>query len=88
MRTIAAVAVALLAVAACGTSDVKADTFRKALDERTELTKAQIRCVVDKTYTTFEQPEINDLYTASDRKDLPDGDETRFEKIIEGCVEE
>ena len=88
MKTIAAVAFALLlACAACGTSDVKADTFRNALDERTELTKTEVRCVVDKTYETFDQTEINDLYTPSDRKDLADGDETKFEKIVESCVD-
>jgi hypothetical protein len=87
VKSFAAIAFALLlACAACGTSDVKSETFRKALEERTELTKAEVGCVVDETYKTFDQDQINDLYTASDRKDLPNGDETRFEKIVQGCV--
>jgi hypothetical protein len=88
VKSIAGVAVAVLLIgAACGSSDVKADTFRSALKDRTDLTDAEARCVVDKAYDAFDQEEINKLYTASDRKDLDDQDEQRFEKIVEGCVD-
>jgi hypothetical protein len=81
-----ALAVFLVGTASCGSSDVKADTFKSALQDRTDLTKAEASCVVDKTYKSFDQDTINDLYTASDRKDLADSDEQKFEKIVEGCV--
>jgi hypothetical protein len=89
VKSIAGVVFALVLVgaAACGTSDVKADTFKNALKDRTELTDAEATCVVDKTYDTFDQDVINDLYTASDREDLDNKDEQRFEKIVEGCVD-
>jgi hypothetical protein len=87
VRSITAVAFAvLLAAVACGSSDVSRDSFSSALQERTELTKAQVTCVVDKTFDAFDQDAINDLYTASDRKDVANADEKRFEKIVEGCV--
>ena len=87
VRSIAAVVFALLlATAACGSSDVSEDTFSDALQERTELTKAQVTCVVNETFDTFDQDAINDLYTSSDRKDLADKDEQQFEKIVKGCV--
>jgi hypothetical protein len=90
VKPIAALAVGLLlaGAAACGSSDVDADTFRSALQDRTDLTAAEARCVVDETFAVFEQDAINDLYTASDREDLADGDEQRFEEIVEGCVDE
>jgi hypothetical protein len=88
VRSIAAVVFALLlATAACGSSDVERETFSDALEERTDLTKAQVTCVVNETFDTFEQDAINDLYTSSERKDLADKDEQRFEKIVAGCVE-
>ena len=62
------------------------ETFSDGLSERTELTKAQVSCVVD-TFDTFDQDAINDLYTSSDRKDLGDKDEQQFEKIVEDCVD-
>jgi hypothetical protein len=87
VRSIAAVVFGLLlAAAACGSSDVTKETFSDALSERTELTKAQVSCVVDDTFDTFDQDAINDLYTSSDRKDLGDKDEQQFEKIVEDCV--
>ena len=87
MKPITAVAFALLlALSACGSSDVSKDSFRSALDDRTDLTKAQVSCVVDDTFDTFDQDAINDLYTSSDRKDLADKDEQQFEKIVKGCV--
>jgi len=87
VRSIAAVVFALLlATVACGSSDVERDTFSDALAERTDLTKAQVTCVVNKTYDAFDQDAINDLYTSSDRKDLADKDEQQFEKIVKGCV--
>jgi hypothetical protein len=88
VKRIAGTALALLlcGAAACGSSDVKADTFRKALDERTDLTKAQLTCVVDKTFETFDQSTINDLYTASDKEDLAAKDQRRFEAIVKGCI--
>ena len=87
MKRIAAAAGALLLIcAACGSSDVDADAFKKALKDRTDLTEAEASCVVDKTFDTFDQDTINDLYTASDRKDLDDKAETRFEAIVKGCV--
>jgi hypothetical protein len=81
-----ALAVFLFGAAACGSSDVKADTFKSALQDRTNLTKAEATCVVDKTYKTFDQNTINDLYTASDQKDLDAKDQKKFEAIVEGCV--
>jgi hypothetical protein len=88
VRSIAAVVFALLlATVACGSSDVERETFSDALDERTELTKAQVTCVVNETFDTFDQDAINDLYTSSERKDLADKDEQQFEKIVAGCVE-
>jgi len=87
VRSIAAVVFALLlASAACGSSDVTKETFSDALAERTDLTKAQVTCVVDETFDTFDQDAINDLYTSSDRKELADKDEQQFEKIVKGCV--
>ena len=87
MRSIAAVVFALLlATVACGSSDVKKETFSEALSKRTDLTNAQVSCVVDDTFDTFDQDTINDLYTSSDRKDLADKDEQQFEKIVKGCV--
>jgi hypothetical protein len=87
VRSIAAIVFALLlATVACGSSDVKRDTFSDALAERTDLTEAQVTCVVDKTFDSFDQDAINDLYTSSDRKDLADEDELKFEKIVKGCV--
>ena len=88
MKPITAVAFALLlAVAACGSSDVSKDSFRSALDDRTDLTKAQLDCVVDDTFSTFDQDAINDLYTASDQEDVADTDEQKFQKIVEGCLD-
>ena len=88
MKPITAVAFALLlALSACGSSDVSKDSFRSALDDRTDLTKAQLDCVVDDTFTTFDQDAINDLYTASDKKDVADADEQKFQKIVEGCLD-
>ena len=88
VRSIAAVVFALLlATVACGSSDVKRDTFSDALAERTDLTKAQLDCVVDDTFSTFDQDAINDLYTASDQKDVADADEQKFQKIVEGCLD-
>ena len=87
VRSIAAVVFALLlATAACGSSDVKQETFSDALKDRTDLTNAQVICVVNETFDTFDQDAINDLYTSSDRKDLADKDEQQFEKIVKGCV--
>ncbi len=87
VRSIAAVVFALLlATVACGSSDVKQETFRDALKDRTDLTNAQVTCVVNKTFDEFDQDAINDLYTSSDRKDLADADEQQFEKIVKGCV--
>jgi len=77
----------LLAAAACGSSDVTKDSFSSALEERTDLTKAQVRCVVDETFDSFDQDAINDLYTASDTDDVADADEQEFQKIVEGCVD-
>ena len=82
----AALALALCGAAACGTSDVKADTFKSALKDRTDLTDAEATCVVSKTYKAFDQSTINDLYTASDQKDLDAKDQKKFEAIVEGCV--
>jgi len=82
----AALAVLLCGAAACGSSDVKADTFKSALKDRTDLTNAEATCVVTKTFKVFDQSTINDLYTASDQKDLDAKDQQRFEAIVEGCV--
>ena len=82
----AALAVLLCGAAACGSSDVKADTFKSALKDRTDLTNAEATCVVTKTYKAFDQAAINDLYTASDQKDLDASDQKKFETIVEGCV--
>jgi hypothetical protein len=88
VKPITAVAFALLLVlTACGSSDVSEDSFRSALDDRTDLTKAQLDCVVDDTFSTFDQDAINDLYTASDQKDVADADEQKFQKIVEGCLD-
>ena len=85
VRSIAAVVFALLlATAACGSSDVKRRRSSDALKDRTDLTNAQVTCVVNETFDTFDQDTINDLYTSSDRKDLADKDEQQFEKIVEG----
>ena len=87
MRSIAAVVFALLlATAACGSSDVKQRDVQRCARGRTDLTKAQVTCVVNETFDTFDQDAINDLYTSSDRKDLADKDEQQFEKIVKGCV--
>jgi hypothetical protein len=87
VKPITAVAFALLLVlSACGSSDVSKDSFRSALDDRTDLTKAQLDCVVEDTFDTFDQDAINDLYTASDKKDVADKDEQKFQKIVEGCL--
>jgi hypothetical protein len=88
VKTIAAVAfvVLLAGVAACGSSDVDADDFRSALNDRTDLKAREVDCVVDATFDQFDQETINELYTASDREDLSDAAEKRFERIVEGCV--
>ena len=85
-RTVALAIALLLALAACGSSDVDAKAFKKGLDDRTDLKPTEINCVVDKTFATFDQDAINDLYTAADRKDVADKDEQQFEKIVKGCV--
>jgi hypothetical protein len=87
VRSISAVVFAIaLAAVACGSSDVSRDSFSSALEDRTDLTKAEVNCVVDKTFDTFDQDAINDLYTAADVSDVSDADEKAFEKIVEGCV--
>ena len=86
-RTLALAVALLIAVAACGSSDVDEDAFRKGLSDRTDLTKSEVDCVVDKTFDTFDQSAINDLYTAADRKDVADSDEQQFEKIVKDCVD-
>ena len=87
MRTIVAAAVAVvLALSACGTSDVERDTFASALRDNTDLKDREVDCVVEKTYGALDQDAINDLYTAADRDDLADGDQKKFESIVKGCV--
>ena len=51
----AALAVLLCGAAACGSSDVRADTFKSTLKDRTDLTDAEATCVVTKTFKVFDQ---------------------------------
>ncbi len=78
----------LVSASSCSESNVSKSKFRSELVKKTDLTSKQATCVVDKAYSSLDQSEINDIYTAADTADLGAGLEAKFVKLLTDCVVE
>jgi len=86
--TAAAVLVLALTIGAtsCSGADVPKSKFQSELEKKTQLTKTQSKCAVDKMYSELSQKEINKLYTADTEKDVSATVQAKFTEILKDCV--
>jgi hypothetical protein len=84
---LAAPAVLVLGLAACGAGDASRSDVQDELEEG-GLTEAQAECVTDRIFDELDQDEINELYEADEGDDPPDGVEETFTTAATECASE
>jgi hypothetical protein len=85
-RIAATVAVAALALSACSSNDAKRSDVVDAMTDA-GLTDEQADCIGDGFDAEFDQDTLNDLASASEPADFPEGTEEKVDAIIDECVD-
>ena len=72
---------------ACTSSDVEQSKFESELVKTAGLTKAEAACVGERAFDgRFEPAEINKLYTAAEKADVPAANVEEFTRIVTECT--
>lgn len=83
----ALLALGLVVATGCGNDDIESSKFESELIKSTPgLSKAEASCITDKVYDTFDQDEINKLYSAENVKDLSKSVTGRFDALTAECA--
>ena len=85
--TAALVAVTALALAACASNDAKKSDITNAMTDA-GLEDAQAECVADGIWDEYgdDQDLINDIASATDVADFPDGTEEQISQVLDDCL--
>jgi hypothetical protein len=84
-RIVAIVALAALALTACSSNDAKESDIRDAMTD-VGLSQGEADCVAGEMMTEFDQGELNDIASATDPADFPDGSAGPIDSILDNCV--
>ena len=85
-RIVAIVALAVLALSACSSNDAKESDIRDAMTDA-GLSDTDADCVASEMMSEFDQGQLNDIASATDPDDFPEGRPRPIDSILDNCVE-
>lgn len=84
-RIVAIVALAVLALSACSSNDAKESDIRDAMTDA-GLSDSDADCVAGEMMKEFDQGELNDIASATDPDDFPEGSAEPIDSILDNCI--